>query len=276
MPQDRGRRCARSESCPRTTLQEWNEVEDYTTVRVPSVFTIGRPTRVSQSRLHRSAEARVPGETASSRQLCATLQSCLNSQGGSTAGMSRVSTPSVYVTAARRSVAEDVFPAKLQKLAIPGKHVAVFDTVGPRQLRTLERLRIFGIGYFAEVEILELAAAAFAHRFLQPGIPKSAKNWKGALSSYSCPMKSSGVCGASSGRAAIIASAARNQCGQALSLGAIAHLIVVLNADDVCRKWHILRRRAARCIPKGKFLALEHIAIAQGAVATCSGLPKSW
>src|SRR5580704_16884915 len=61
-----------------------------------------------------------------------------------------------------------------------------------------------------------------------------------------------------------LACSARNQCGQAFSLGAIANLVVILNTDNIRGQRNVLRAGPAWAIPEAKSLALKHVTFPQG------------
>src|ERR1035438_3447565 len=74
-----------------------------------------------------------------------------------------------------------VLLAQLQQVPIPLQHLPVLRAGSPRQFRAPKRLRIFGVGHFAEVEVLELAATAFADCLPQLRILKVGEELEGRL-----------------------------------------------------------------------------------------------
>src|SRR5664280_428416 len=147
-------------------------------------------------------------------------------------------------------------------MPIPLQHLVVLRRSCPCQFRALERLRIFGVGHFAEVEVLELAATAFADCLPQLRILKVGEELEGRLLVEFLPHKQQrSVRGQQQQCCRQFLRSSWNERAEALALSTIAYLVVVLNADDVRRQRHVLRAGTSRRVPERIMLALENVSL---------------
>ena len=84
----------------------------------------------------------------------------------------------------------------------------------------------------------------------------SEKNWNGARSPYSSPMNSIGVNGASSVQNA---ASGRAALGQAVAVGAVADLVVVLAKTTKRSRRHVVGRRAEAALAEARVVAVVHV-----------------
>src|ERR1035438_473296 len=168
-----------------------------------------------------------------------------------------------------------VLLAQLQQVPIPLQHLPGLRAGNPCQFRAPERLRVFWVGHFAEVEVLELAATAFADCLPQLRILKVGEELEGRLLVEFLPHKQQrSVRGQQQQRCRQFSRSSRNERAEALALSTIAYLVMVLNADDVRRQGHVLRAGTSRSIPERIMLALVNVSLAQCA-GNLIGLTKA-
>ena len=131
-------------------------------------------------------------------------------------------------------VGEDEFAAKVEESAIPGEHVEVCRSLEPLEARALEGCGVLRIGNVGPTEFGELAEASLGDSLLDDGVVEAGEELKGrGLIVLLAHEQERGVRREQQERGGEFARAGGDEGGEALAKGAVADLIVILDADDL-------------------------------------------
>ena len=164
-------------------------------------------------------------------------------------------------------VGEDEFAAKVEEGAIPGEHVEVCRSLRPLEARAREGCGMLRVGNVGPTEFGELAESSVGDSFLDDRVAEAGEELKGrGLIVLLAHEQKRRVRREQQERGCEFARAGRDEGGEALAKGAVADLIVILDADDLRGQRDAGGRGSAgTALPELERLALKCVGLGEDA-----------
>ncbi len=164
-------------------------------------------------------------------------------------------------------IGEDKFAAQVEESAVPGEHIEICRGLEPLEARTLEGCRVLRIGDVGPAEVGKLAEASLGDGLADDGVLEAGEELEGGGLIVLLPHEQErGVRGEQQERGGEFARAGGDQRGEALAQGAVADLIVILDADDLRGQREVGGRGSAgTALPEAEGLALKGVGLGEDA-----------